>query len=362
MIVHICCSVDSHHFLEELSSVIKNEKIVGYFYNPNIHPKEEYELRLFDVRYSARRLGIEIIDGEYEYDRWMKRTYLHRDCKEGGNRCQICFENRLEATAIKSLKLNHKSFTTTLLTSPKKSLEDLKKSGESIAKKYNLEFSFFDFRKAGGTQKQFEIAKKDALYKQRYCGCIYALKDQRERAQKSALELLSPICQTPYPGTIRERALLFEKRDELKRESKANITLKKSQRLCYIILKGKIALDNITIPSHILYNSKLTKKELISGVTLFGDEVLLKKEPGAVISLERYSRILNKTYKNIESLIFSKKDYRDDIRVREEIYQSPFDLSFLAVVQNLSIFNNSSKLKIELDFESFEERVDIISL
>lgn len=68
MLVHICCSVDSHYFIEELRKTYPDEKIIGYFYDPNIHPLSEYELRFLDVKRSCDKLGIKLYKGEYEYE------------------------------------------------------------------------------------------------------------------------------------------------------------------------------------------------------------------------------------------------------------------------------------------------------
>ena len=68
MLVHICCAVDSHYFLERIQEEFPNEELVGYFYDPNIHPYSEYRLRYLDVEYSCQKLGIKLIEGAYNLD------------------------------------------------------------------------------------------------------------------------------------------------------------------------------------------------------------------------------------------------------------------------------------------------------
>ena len=65
MLVHICCAVDSHYFLEKIQEEFPSEELVGYFYDPNIHPYSEYRLRYLDVEYSCQKLGIKLIEGAY---------------------------------------------------------------------------------------------------------------------------------------------------------------------------------------------------------------------------------------------------------------------------------------------------------
>ena len=141
MLVHICCSVDSHFFLEQLTKDYPNEHIVAFFYDPNIHPYNEYRLRLYDVQYSCDILGIELIEGEYDYQTWLKLTKGFENEPEKQNRCTICFDRRLEVSVKKAIELNHTSFTTTLLISPKKSQDKLQIIGNKLSKIYNLNFA-----------------------------------------------------------------------------------------------------------------------------------------------------------------------------------------------------------------------------
>ena len=65
MLVHICCSVDSHYFIQELKRIYPKEKLVAYFYDPNIHPYSEYELRFLDVKRSCDKLKIKLYKGGF---------------------------------------------------------------------------------------------------------------------------------------------------------------------------------------------------------------------------------------------------------------------------------------------------------
>jgi predicted adenine nucleotide alpha hydrolase (AANH) superfamily ATPase len=121
MLVHICCSVDSHFFLEKLQKDYPNEKLIGFFYDPNIHPYSEYQLRLLDVKRSCKKLGIELLEGEYDFESWMEAVRGLENEPEKGRRCEACFDKRFERSFQKALELGEKTVTTTLLVSPLKS-------------------------------------------------------------------------------------------------------------------------------------------------------------------------------------------------------------------------------------------------
>ncbi len=80
--MHICCAVDSHYFLEKIQEEFPDEKLVGYFYDPNIHPYSEYRLRYLDVEYSCKKLGITLIEGPYNLEELLKRVKLSQSLKK----------------------------------------------------------------------------------------------------------------------------------------------------------------------------------------------------------------------------------------------------------------------------------------
>ena len=101
MLVHICCSVDSHFFLEKLLVDYPDEKLIGFFYDPNIHPYSEYRLRFLDVKHSCDKLGIELIEGEYDFETWLDVVSGLENELEKGKRCEVCFDRRFEVSAKK---------------------------------------------------------------------------------------------------------------------------------------------------------------------------------------------------------------------------------------------------------------------
>jgi epoxyqueuosine reductase len=151
VLVHICCSVDSHFFIEKLQQEYPDEKLIGFFYDPNIHPYSEYQLRLLDVERSCQKLGIELIEGEYDFENWMDAVRGLESEPEKGSRCEVCFDRRFEVSAHKAIELGESTMTTTLLVSPKKSQEQLIRSGEVFEASHGIKFVAFDYRKNNGT-------------------------------------------------------------------------------------------------------------------------------------------------------------------------------------------------------------------
>jgi len=208
VLVHICCAPDALYFLKRFREENPQTEIVGFFYDPNIHPYEEYRLRYQETERTCRELGIELIEGEYDVENWLVRVRGLEQEPERGERCSVCFDFRLERSARLARELSCDAFTTTLLMSPKKSFSQLKESGEKIASIYGIGFIPVDYRKGGGTQEMFRLTKEKEIYQQDYCGCIYGLFQQK--GENSLFDLVS----TPgrRPGSKEERLFLKEVR------------------------------------------------------------------------------------------------------------------------------------------------------
>lgn len=228
ILVHICCSVDSHYFLQRLREQYPDSKLVGYFYNPNIHPKTEYDLRLLDVERSCKMLGIELYEGEYDTLHWLEDVRGLEEEPEKGERCVACFDSRLIRTASFAKQKGIGTFTTTLLSSPMKERDILFTQGEKIARMHNLAFIKIDVRSNGGTQAQAQLAKKDNLYRQTYCGCKFALIKQRNAQGKLSLELVENLGRQVMPASNEERIQVFSRRNTLEEEHVPYILTKRS--------------------------------------------------------------------------------------------------------------------------------------
>ena len=171
MLVHICCAPDS---LFVMGFLRKDYEVEGFFYNPNIHPREEYLLRLQESRKVAKTVGFNLIEGPYDDTRWFEITKKFKDEPEKGRRCDVCYAMRLEKTAEKAAELGFDSFTTVMSLSPWKKAEVMNRIGRMLAHRFQIEFLEGNFKKKDGFKKSIELSKEYGLYRQDYCGCVYS--------------------------------------------------------------------------------------------------------------------------------------------------------------------------------------------
>jgi len=347
MLVHICCSVDSHYFLQSIQKDFPDEELVGFFYDPNIHPYSEYRLRLQDVKYSCKKLGIRLIEGDYDLKEWLRLTKGLENEPEKGDRCNVCFDRRLEVSVKKMQELKHNKFTTTLLISPKKSQEKLQIIGNELAKKNNCEFIFKDYRSGRGVELQGIEVKNNNLYRQNYCGCLYALNDQREHQNKLADELMSPINKQIQPESIEERLELYTKRDNQK-----DFNIIKQRFLNYRLLSGKVIVNKEVIPSYIFCYSTLRAKKTKAKVEKTINNIsYLNRDEVKLITLDYFNELSNSDYKNIYELIYNPLKFKDELDLRNKIINSFYDLSAILVLENIPKTN----MEIFIDSRVFDD-------
>ncbi len=335
MLVHICCSVDSHYFLERIQEEFPNEKLIGYFYDPNIHPYSEYRLRYLDVEYSCKKLGITLIEGPYNLEEWLKKVKGMEHLPEKGDRCTVCYDDRLENSVKKAIELGESSFTTTLLISPKKSQEKLEIIGNYLENKTGIKFIFKDYRSGNGAQIQGLRVKENSLYRQNYCGCLFGLTVQREHQKKIMDEMFNPISNQILPESIEQRLEQYKKRDELE-ESNKKYKIIKQRFLNYRLLSGKVVVNKEVNPSYIFAYSTINKNQTSSKIDYVKDGInYLVKDEVKIITIDKFNEISNSRYKSTKELIFNPLKFEDEIVVRNKILNNPFDLSALIVVDKI---------------------------
>jgi len=162
-----------------------------FFYNPNIHPRQEYEIRKQENQRFANQLKIPMVDADYEVTEWLARTRGLEWAPERGQRCEICFDLRLERTASYAQAHGFKVFTSSLGLSRWKDLAQVNRAGLRAAARYpGLTYWTFPWRQQGGAQRAAEIAKREHFYQQQYCGCIYSLREINHRRQQQGREPL----------------------------------------------------------------------------------------------------------------------------------------------------------------------------
>lgn len=173
MLLHVCCGTCS---LYPYFSLRENFDVTFFYYNPNIHPRKEYLLRLDGVKTVSRTYSVPLIAGRYEIKKWMNLTLKLKDEPEGGKRCALCFSIRLEKTALTAKKLGFDFFGTTLTVSPHKNQKIINSAGNKIGSLTKINFYQADFKKKDGFKKTIESSKNLGLYRQNYCGCIYSMR------------------------------------------------------------------------------------------------------------------------------------------------------------------------------------------
>lgn len=359
MLVHICCSVDSHYFLEKIKEEFPEEKIVGYFYDPNIHPYSEYALRLLDVEFSCKKLGIELLEGAYDLENWLQAVKGLENEPEKGDRCTVCFDQRLKNTVLKAKELGHKRFTTTLLISPKKSQDKLESIGNTLAQEYDLEFIFKDYRSGNGTQLQGQAVKENRLYRQNYCGCLFGLQPQREQQNRLLDEMMSPLNRQILPQSIEERYALYKQRNDLEANNTSYL-LVKTRFLNYRLLQGLVQINKNAVPSYILCYSTLNK-EKTSGKVEYVHQGLhyLNKEDVKLLELSYFNAIAHTGYKNVKELFTQPLSFEEEIALRHKLTQNAYDLSVIAIVDTIP---TDCKIDIQLQTTLFEDTKETILL
>ena len=339
MLVHICCSVDSLFFLQKLQKLYPHETLIGFFYDPNIHPMSEYQLRLLDVRRSCQKLGITLYEGVYNYEGWVEAVRGLEEEPEKGKRCEVCFDNRLEESARKALEIGQKMLTTTLLTSPKKSLQQLAYSLNVITKKYGLESVVPDFRKNGGTQEQFALAKKDQLYHQDYCGCFFALSKQRDMQQRWCDELCAPLNAQVLPSSIEDRMDVYEK-VIVAEAHQQNFKLRREKFLNYRLLRAWVKKNSEgVIPSYILFYSTIKKESLKGRIESIRNDVgYFTKEEVLFVSLASFNKTMKTAFKNVKEMLFNPPSIAAELHFRAQLLQTPYvSLSAIIILVELCV-------------------------
>ena len=176
ILLHSCCAPCEGEVLETLLASGITPTV--FFYNPNIHPKGEYEIRKGEDKKFCEKIGVKHIDSDYDTNNWFRRVKGLEWEPERGARCSVCFDMRFERTALYAHENGYNLFSSSLGISRWKNMEQINGCGERAASKYEgLTYWTYNWRKAGGSQRMIEISKREAFYQQEYCGCVYSLRD-----------------------------------------------------------------------------------------------------------------------------------------------------------------------------------------
>jgi len=176
LLLHTCCGPCSPYVFGVLEEFFD---LTVYFFNPNIHPVEEYELRLREQIRLVEEMGLgyDVVNDEYNPKPFFESIKGQELLGEGSSRCTSCFGLRLEQTARRAKETGFDYFATSLTVSPRKPSQLLNVLGIALEEKVGIKFLRSDFKKNDGYAKSVELTKKYKLYRQCYCGCIYTNTD-----------------------------------------------------------------------------------------------------------------------------------------------------------------------------------------
>jgi len=175
LLLHICCGPCATSVVERLR---RDYEIVGYWDNPNVQPAEEHERRLEAARRFATQAGFELVVAPYDPEPWEEAVRGLEDEPEGGRRCAVCYRLRLGAAAAEAVRRGATHLATTLTIGPQKKAAVINPLGEAAAGAHGLTFVAEDFKKRAGLERSIELSRQHDLYRQGYCGCLYARRRQ----------------------------------------------------------------------------------------------------------------------------------------------------------------------------------------
>ena len=184
LLLHSCCAPCSGEVMEALLASRIDFSI--FFYNPNIHPIQEYEIRKQENISFAEKHQIPFIDADYDKDNWFTRVKGLEMEPERGKRCTACFDMRFERTALYAHEHGFPVISSSLGISRWKDMNQIHDSGVRAASRYpDITYWTYNWRKNGGAARMYTIAKRENFYQQEYCGCVYSLRDTNEWRKKN---------------------------------------------------------------------------------------------------------------------------------------------------------------------------------
>lgn len=180
--LHSCCAPCSTYVIEYLSQYFK---VTVFYYNPNIDEKDEYLKRAAEqerlISEMVTKYPVQFAEGSYDVEAYHKKAKPLAKEPEGGARCTVCYEMRLDNTAQYAKAHGFEYFTTTLTISPMKNAKKLNEIGLSLEEVYGVKYLASDFKKKEGYKKSVALSEKHHLYRQDYCGCSYSKAEALQR-------------------------------------------------------------------------------------------------------------------------------------------------------------------------------------
>ena len=191
LLLHICCAPCGTYISRE--RLAPSYDLTWYFYNPNLVSLEEYERRLHYVKLMAEKFGWPLIIEPYDHVGWREKIRGRENDPEKGERCLICYRDRLEKTARYAKANGFDLFGTTLLVSPYKDTAAIRAIGRELAAAEGVAFLDDDFQTDDGYRRSQELARELGIYRQKFCGCEYSLNQRPSRVSPSQVKAVGAL-------------------------------------------------------------------------------------------------------------------------------------------------------------------------
>ena len=175
LLLHICCAPCGTYISRD--RLAPDYDLTWYFYNSNLNSPAEYDERLYYVQLMADKFNFPLIVEPYDHVTWQTKISGQENCPERGACCLICYRDRLVKTARLAKDQGFDLFSTTLLVSPYKDAAAINNISRSLSADYGVTFLDQDFQADDGYRRSQALAKELGLYRQKFCGCEYSLKN-----------------------------------------------------------------------------------------------------------------------------------------------------------------------------------------
>lgn len=173
VLLHICCAPDAAYGVRAMR---ESFDVTGFFYNPNIHPGEEFRKRALTTLDLQEKEPFPLVMGGGGDREWESAVAGLAGEPERGRRCEACVRVRMRKTARKAAELGMPAFGTVLTVSPKKDAAMVNRVGREEGERAGIPFVAADLKKGNGHLHSVRIAREYGLYRQNYCGCRYSLR------------------------------------------------------------------------------------------------------------------------------------------------------------------------------------------
>ncbi len=191
VLLHCCCAPCTLLPLQVIEAT--GRQVTLFYYNPNIHPKEEYELRLNTLQEYAEANCLPLSVGLYDPETWEKDVGIY-----GGpyplipgaddyalmeearkTRCRACYHLRFKTLAAYARERGGGCLEATLTISPYQFIEEALQLLRLCAAEQGIVALAHDWR--GLYPESLQQSRALHMYRQNYCGCHYS-------EQEAALE------------------------------------------------------------------------------------------------------------------------------------------------------------------------------